>query len=503
MALFGCSDAMFDAQEGEEHLVLSQEIVTTHQFSKGAVNMEVTATLLDGNGNLYVSGTLGQGKTLNLGCDGPLSNPQGSLTDSFLVKYNDAGVCQWQRSWGSDDTHPYYLQTALGGSDLALTPSDTVVMLDKQYFSFGIYSGPSAKSAIVREVDDSGSVVWSDALVAIQGKSIDPVAVGVDDNNRITITGAHDVSFKFGSSNVINATSDAEVFVLSWDGTRARSWSRSFGGMGRNVPADLDVHRASGDIAIAGNYSDAHSDVNGTAAPASTTSSTDVFIQVLQSNGAHKASKHSEGGGSINHTGSDFKSVSAIAFSPGQFSKLYVIGTYRGEFQAGGTSNSLVQDNGFLDENTDHLSGNDADTDWFMVGYYDAAMTATERWATSRLTDLIDGGTDIAVEVNGFPSVVAFSGYTRDGVCGSNPDGSGCTPSYTGFAEYLNGNQQIPSAFNFYSQRYIGQSSRANKVDLDNSSSRLIVSGELDKANKNLGGGALPGSSDFVVSYSF
>ena len=196
--------------------------------------------------------------------------------------------------------------------------------------------------------------------------------------------------------------------------------------------------------------------------------------------------------------------MSAVAFSSGSFAKLYLIGTFKGEFKAGLGSNSLVQDDGFDPKKTVYGPGlSNTDTDWFMVGYYDSAMTATERWATSGLTTLIDGGTDIAVEVNGFPSVVAFSGYTRDGSCGSNPDDAGCTSSFTGFAEVLNGTAPVPSDFNFYSQRYIGQSSRANKVDLNVGSSRLIVSGELDKANKNLGGGVLPRSNDFVVSYSF
>ena len=501
---------MLDAQQGDEHLVLSQEIVTTHQFSKGAVNMEVTATLLDDSGNLYVSGILADGKTLNLGCGASLSNPVNSLTDTFLVKFNAAGVCQWQRKWGSNATDPYSTRTSFGLSDLALTPGGTVVMLDGQYFSFGIFNSPGAKTAIMREVNASGTLIWSEALPAYSGRTIEPVAVGVDQADQITITGYHNTSFSFGSTPVNNATGDEEVFVLNWKArnqatnARARSWSRSFGGVGSNQPADLDVHKQSGDIAIAGNYSNIHIAVNGTAAPASTTIATDVFIQVLDKNGGHKASRHSEGSGATNYTGSDFKSVSAIAFSSGSSAKLYLIGTYKGDFNAGQTSNSLVQDSGFGLKSTFQMNSNAAtDTDWFMVGYYDAAMTATERWATSGLTDLIDGGTDIAVEVNGFPSVVAFSGYTRDGACGSNPDSAGCTSSFTGFAEVLNGTAPVPGNFNAYSQRYINQSSRADEVDLNIGSSRLIVSGKLDKANKNLGGGVLPGSNDFVASYFF
>ena len=497
---------MLNAGEGDEHLTLSQEITTNHEFSKGALNMEVTATVLDDNGNLYVSGTFRDGSTLDLGCGTPTTNPSGSLTDSFLAKFDDSGACLWQRSWGSTASDPYATRVAYGPSDLALDGNgEVVVMIDGQYYTSGIYSGfPPGEAGTVRKINAGGTQIWQDTLGSVSGTTKHLVAVGVDDASNITVTGYHNASFKFGGASLINNTGGDEVFVLNWDSSENRAWGKTFGGVGENRPVDLAVHKQSGDIAVAGNYTNAHRHLNGTNAPPSTTVATDVFIQVLNKNGGHKAWKNSEGNVATNHTGSDYKRAEAIAFTPGSNAKLYLIGTFRGQLLGGQFTNSLNAQNGSAPLDTAYGSSNNGDTDWFVVGYFDTAMTFTEEWEASGLADVLDRGTDIALSVDGPNTVWAFSGAAKGGLCGINPDDPNCAASLMGFAEVIYGTTQLlPATLSAYSQLYPNQSSSAQTVDLDYSDSRLVVSGELDGTNKNLGGGALSGSDDFVVSYSF
>lgn len=137
LLISGCTDSLQDASSSSA-ATTQQPMTTSHQFStapdiSGPGSWEVADVVIGQDEGTYLSGEFFPGNDngiseLDFGCSQPLENPSSSLTDVFLVKFDENGVCQWQRSWGSDETNPDEDQLDYSANDLELTPQNNVVL---------------------------------------------------------------------------------------------------------------------------------------------------------------------------------------------------------------------------------------------------------------------------------------------------------------------------------------------------------------------------------------
>lgn len=458
-----------------------QELSSSHVFSHAPTSSgiwEVSAIVVDSSNNSYALGYFSAGSSLTFGCTGSLVNNAYTQNDVFLVKFDDAGDCVWQISWGDNASSTTSATTSYEAVDLSMTPNDTVVAaVNKIYHPFG--PGMGAHGMEVSEYSGAGAQVWYQTFGGITGepKAFTALASGADD--ALVAVGWHTTDFSFAGASLPDPSASGygdDVFVLAWEGrsgsSRTEDWGLSFGGTGTNRPTDVAIDRYDSfnrDISVVGNYDDEHYDASSSAGNTTTTSS--LFIQTLESDGTPIASLTS------NMSGTDYAEVTSTAFDTD--SELYVAGMFKGN----------IINSGGLQVGFGAVTKASKAEDWFVIKYNDTSLGGIGASSTSDL--------DTNERINGISAPLNNALMVAGEVC----DTSECVPS--GFSHLLSGS--LPGATTYAGNviTYGTENYRFKDVftTFYSGELRAYLTGQAKGTSINLGGGTLPGGFDLVACY--
>ena len=383
-----CADSI-DGDLKEPSRTTQQPISTSHQFSAapdntGPGNWETTDVVFGDEGATYLSGNFWPGyqtgiSQLTFGCDSTLENPSRSLTDVFLVKFNENGQCQWQKSWGNDETDIRKSQTEHTANDLELTPTGNIVLVTERLLQPAQPTRWSTSTAgRIRELDSNGNTVWMDQFPHVLRTDVTKnvyKAVDIVDGLMV-VAGEFSNDFNFAGAAL---NSSPQLMVLAWDslsgGTRTEQWARQFGGTnGSGTVTDVDAHQQSERITVVGNYTDdgsGHTYVDGTSANAATNWS--FFLESLDFNG-NQTDKFSSPAGTTGPA--DSETVGHVEFAPD--GEVYIGGQFHGQLDPNGNlapNYKLAPRRDFPLPEASHSS---ADDDYFIIRYTSADQLGTD-----------------------------------------------------------------------------------------------------------------------------
>lgn len=187
----------------------------TKQFGT-AGDDEAKSIAIDASGNVYVAGETWGG--LNYAGGG----------DAFVVKFNAAGVEQWNLQFGT-----VALDRAFG---VAVDAAGNVYVVGQTYGGLhgNTYAGGDGDVFVVK-YNTAGVRQWTKQIGTTGGDSANGVAV--DTNGNVYVAGGAGGSL---SGNTY-AGGDADAFVAKYDALGGEQWLRQFGAGGRDVASSVAV----------------------------------------------------------------------------------------------------------------------------------------------------------------------------------------------------------------------------------------------------------------------
>ncbi|MDX1251207.1 MAG: SBBP repeat-containing protein [Gammaproteobacteria bacterium] len=197
----------------------------TKQFGT-AGDDEAKSITVDASGNVYVAGETWGG--LNYAGGG----------DVFVVKFNAAGVEQWNLQFGT-----VALDQAFG---VAVDAAGNVYVVGRTYGGLhgNTYAGGDGDAFVVK-YNTEGVRQWTKQIGTTGGDSINGVAADV--NGNVYVAG--------GAGGSLNgntyAGGDADAFVAKYDALGDEQWLRQFGAGGRDVASSVAVD-AGGNVHVVG-----------------------------------------------------------------------------------------------------------------------------------------------------------------------------------------------------------------------------------------------------------
>ncbi|MEJ2362485.1 MAG: SBBP repeat-containing protein [Gammaproteobacteria bacterium] len=178
----------------------------------GAATYGVAITA-DSSGNIYVAGcTTG-------GLDGNTLSGSGD-TDFFVTKYDSSGAKQWTRQLGvvGANTCAEGIATDAGGN--VYVAGMTTGGLDGNTLS-----GSGDIDLSLTKYDSSGNKQWTQQL-GVAGANTEPRALAIDTNGNLYIAGWTTGGL---DGNTLSGSGDADLFVTKYDSSGAKQWTRQLG----------------------------------------------------------------------------------------------------------------------------------------------------------------------------------------------------------------------------------------------------------------------------------
>lgn len=154
-----------------------------------------------------------------------------------------SGSFRWAKQFGAASG-----QLANG---VAIDASGSVVVVGRFVGTVDFGGGPvtsAGTNGFVVKLDRLGRHVWSKALT---GASIVPLAVAIDANGTIVVTGTTTSAVDFGGGT-LPAFGGTDVFVLAFDPDGNHVWSKAFGGLTADTPTSIAI--GAGAVVIAGSH---------------------------------------------------------------------------------------------------------------------------------------------------------------------------------------------------------------------------------------------------------
>lgn len=185
------------------------------------------------NTDLYVTGQFQNILDLGLGAMDAQSN---SKSDIFLAKLDTAGVTQWQRRFGQNNTDEIAFGMDTDGAGRVATTGS--VEGSAQFDPAGaVLAAAGAPDLFVAVFDASGNHVFSRLDGDGAGRG-----VAFDGAGNLLVGGDYTGTLAFGNGTAaLTAAGGSDAFVASLDATGKALWSRSFGGAGTQVVNDVGV----------------------------------------------------------------------------------------------------------------------------------------------------------------------------------------------------------------------------------------------------------------------
>ena len=271
---------------------LAQVATFDWAFSMGSPTFDKGSDVVsDGNGNVYVTGKTSGSIDFDPGPDTVLVPAGVGFNSSFFIQKLDSdGNLLWAHAMGNG-----YWQA---GEAVAVTPDGgvliggtftSVVDFDPGPDSVIVTWGGGTNDAFILKLDADGIFEWVGAISGEEDILLNDLTLDPDGN--ILITGSFEGSADFDpSSNQHQLESNGwvDIYLAKWDQDGNFIWATSAGGWhvdhGYSVCTD-----AVGNVFVTGDYS-YHADFDASAGIDTVTSisSSDVFIQKLNSNGEHQ-----------------------------------------------------------------------------------------------------------------------------------------------------------------------------------------------------------------------
>jgi len=181
----------------------------------GSFDDFVTGSVLDGKGNIYLSG---------------YSFGTGSGYDYLLLKYNSAGTLIWSRTWNGPSNSDDYAR------GISLTSDGKIIL------SGSSYSSVTRNDFVTIKYDTSGSVMWNRNYNA--PASLDDVFsfLRLDPSDNVYITG------KSKGTGIGN-----DYATVKYNSSGTLQWSMRYDGPSANddIPVSLDIDN-SGNVYVTG-----------------------------------------------------------------------------------------------------------------------------------------------------------------------------------------------------------------------------------------------------------
>jgi hypothetical protein len=207
--------------------------------------LRIEALAVDGSSNIYISGSLSSGSTVDFDPNSGTQNRSATNGQIFYAKYNSSGSFLWAKNTGSASGNQCY--------DLALDASNNL-------FVTGNFSGTTdfnpdgvstnftntSGSTYVAKYNTSGTFQWAKTLAGQSG----------DIGKRCATDGSGNV-YVTGSKNVSNK----DIFLVKYSSSGALSWSFTINGAESDAGQSLFVDGSSY-VYIAGYFTGTGSGIN-------------------------------------------------------------------------------------------------------------------------------------------------------------------------------------------------------------------------------------------------
>ena len=221
---------------GSDMCLIKYDTSGTKQWTRvlgGTGNESGFGVAVDGSGNVYVVGTT------NADLDG--QSFSGGSYDAFLTKYNSSGVKQWTKLLGNGtETYGYAVSVASSGN--VYISGVTRNSIDGEPYSGSV-------DMFVAKYNSAGTRQWTRMLGTSRQESC--YGVAVDGSENVYVSGSSYGNFD-GLANSDATLMSEDIFLVKYNSSGTKQWSRFYGETGSNVTVGLAVD-GSGNAYLAGN----------------------------------------------------------------------------------------------------------------------------------------------------------------------------------------------------------------------------------------------------------
>ncbi|MFY9311236.1 MAG: carboxypeptidase regulatory-like domain-containing protein [Bacteroidia bacterium] len=340
-------------------------------------NNVVTGITKDGQGNIYVTGTLtrnGFGLEADFNPFGttPKTVPNPQSNNCFFAKYSADGDCEWAEAFDL-----YSLDALIptaGGAGIAVDNSNNIYILGVFKDSVDVDVTNSEHKLVSKGISDCFLVKYDQNRNLIWAKQIGGVSMDVatgiaidNSSNELYIAGyyAFDSLKVFDGNGVAAALGNAggnDIFMAKFQTDGTFLWAKNIGADGDDIATAIDFDFASGYLALTGSFQDTVDFNHGqiTSVIDTAVGGTDAFIAKFMSDGTCGWEKN------IGHTGSGNKSTGTAVKIDGTNNKIYLAGTFSGvtEFNLSNPGSDIVTAVGERDFFIAKYNINDASLNW-------------------------------------------------------------------------------------------------------------------------------------------
>lgn len=229
-------------------------------------NDEVSAMDIDANGNIYITGFMGDDAEFDPGV-GSTVLTSGGGRDTYIAKYDNNGDLLWANMMGGVSQEK--------GDDIKLDSEGNVYISGNYLDDFDIDPGvgtttlshTASSDIYLAKFDNSGNFVWAKTLS--DAGSVSVAALDFDDDENIYLTGEFYNTVDFDPSASVNnkiSSGNSDIYILKLDNSGNFIWVNTFGNTGNDIPSEL-YYDGNGSIYIAGQFTgtvdfDPSADVN-------------------------------------------------------------------------------------------------------------------------------------------------------------------------------------------------------------------------------------------------
>ena len=192
----------------------------------GTSNLEnVTGIDLDDNGNVYVTGTFGDGATLN-----GTSLSSAGEEDIFIAKYTSSGTLAWVRTGGSldRDLSRTIVVDNLGnayvtGLFMETATFDSLALNDKG--SRTLISDDAKRDVFIAKYNTNGLMLWVKRVAWGFGNDV-PEGLSIDVNNDLILSGTFKDSLIFTNDTLIIQKGIINGFIAKYNSNGDFIWAK-------------------------------------------------------------------------------------------------------------------------------------------------------------------------------------------------------------------------------------------------------------------------------------
>lgn len=293
----------------------------------GGFNYESAQSIaVDASGNVYICGFFQGNLDFDPGSGSHAISSTGA-DDAYLLKLDASGNFLWVRTFGSSIGYEDGVSIALDNSgNIYFTGFYwTTVDFDPDTATTLNFTSAGQADIFITKFDPSGDLLWAESIGGVGNDT--PSRLTVSNAGNLYLIGLYentaDLNPGTGTNNFTSVGSE-DVFVLKLDNAGNYSWANSLGGVGGENGTGIDVDPME-NIYIAGAFWYT-TDFDPGAGTLNITSmgADDVFVQKLNSSGAHVWTKICGGTGaelayglSVDPQGNVF--VTGEADAPGDY----------------------------------------------------------------------------------------------------------------------------------------------------------------------------------------